>query len=592
MTIPNNPAPGREWTNDATGVTYRWDGDRWIVLSNSDEILEDYVTQDDFKTDQDRQDDDIAVLEGLIKGPSYSYVIDNNIGTAVSRPGQISVNSGFWSSVSKFSFGVTDVGGDTTPSMSNGDIIETYNAQYNKTNRYKITNASNWPTVVEVTYVSGDYFYGPGEGLQVVVYPDSNVATLEARVAVGETVQGYIEGEQTVQNGQINALETQVQLLAGVKAVGQWNYVRNISSGSPRPPASGTFYATHKDGVDIVLMNWADARLIMINKTDLDGTIFAFSQFQEGDKIEILAEDGSSACFGTVTNNPSEEAYGNMVISVERSNGGPPQNSLKTFLISAYRPGSSNGLVDLDVLDQRYLVKSGDTMEAPLNFQRGSKDTPQFKISPNGSEDFATNIYSLNGGDMRLRTSHTKDEGNHVGSHIVLTSNGGAPETKIYHVVETGDTGAVPRSYVDAVAGTPVGAIMMWMNSAVPDGWFKLQGGTFDISIYPKLHTYLLATDGYTAGKLPDWKGRYPGEYGDHLAGVSLGKKLGQRTAKPNMGSPYSSKSIPNGSTRTFTATGNTNAYSDGLDRPMIDSGWDDVTRPPTVVVHYIIKHD
>ena len=43
MTIPNNPAPGREWTNDETGVTYKWDGDRWIVLSNSDEILQNYL---------------------------------------------------------------------------------------------------------------------------------------------------------------------------------------------------------------------------------------------------------------------------------------------------------------------------------------------------------------------------------------------------------------------------------------------------------------------------------------------------------------------------------------------------------------------
>ena len=454
MTIPNNPAPGREWTNDETGVTYKWDGDRWIVLSNSDEILQSYVTEVEFEADQTRQDD-----------------------------------------------------------------------------------------------------------------------------------------YDTVQDDQINALETQIQLLAGVKAVGEWNYVRNISGGSPRPPATGTFYATHKDGADVLLMNWADARLIMINKTDLDGTVFAFSQFEEGDKIEILAEDGSSACFGTVTNNPNQEAYGNLVISVERSNGGPPQNSLKTFLISAYRPGSSNGLVDLDILDNRYLVKTGDTMEAPLNFQRGTKDTPQFKISPNGSEDFATNIYSLNGGDMRLRTSHTKDEGNHVGSHIVLRSNGGVPETKIYHVVETGDTGAVPRSYVDAVAGTPVGAIMIWMKTTPPEGWFKMHGGTFSISTYPKLHDYLKNTPGYVDGKLPDWSGHYPGEYGGHLA-TNLGAKETQRTAKPNMGSPYSSKSIPNGNTRTFTATGNTNAYSNGLDRPMIDSGWDEVTRPPTVVVHYIIKHD
>ena len=50
MTIPNNPSLNEQWTNDVTGVTYQWDGERWFVVSNADEILENYVTQDDFKT--------------------------------------------------------------------------------------------------------------------------------------------------------------------------------------------------------------------------------------------------------------------------------------------------------------------------------------------------------------------------------------------------------------------------------------------------------------------------------------------------------------------------------------------------------------
>ena len=159
--------------------------------------------------------------------------------------------------------------------------------------------------------------------------------------------------------------------------------------------------------------------------------------------------------------------WGGLVIAVERSNGGPVEEA--TYLLSVYRPGSNGGEVDLDILDGRYLIKTGDTMEAPLNFQRGTKDSVQFKISPNSGDDFATNIYSFYG-QMRFRTTHTNDEGDHVGSHIVLSSNGGSPETKIYNVVEVGESGAVPKSYVDAKAGVPVGSIMIWMNSAVPDG--------------------------------------------------------------------------------------------------------------------------
>ena len=33
MAIPNNPAVGDEYTNDNTGVTYKWDGERWFIIS-------------------------------------------------------------------------------------------------------------------------------------------------------------------------------------------------------------------------------------------------------------------------------------------------------------------------------------------------------------------------------------------------------------------------------------------------------------------------------------------------------------------------------------------------------------------------------
>ena len=160
----------------------------------------------------------------------------------------------------------------------------------------------------------------------------------------------------------------------------------------------------------------------------------------------------------------------------------------------------------------------------------------------------------------------------------------------------TNDFNLVNKGYVDnAVAsgggGVPVGCIMIWMNSSAPDGWFKLQGGTFDINQYPQLHAYLQSTAGYSSGRLPSWGGHYPGEYGDHMADP-LGTKVAARTGRPEGGAPRSSNSIPNGATRTFGATGNTNAYSAGASKVTIDENWDNTTRPKTVVVHYIIKHD
>ena len=52
---------------------------------------------------------------------------------------------------------------------------------------------------------------------------------------------------------------------------------------------------------------------------------------------------------------------------------------------------------------------------------------------------------------MRLRTSHTNNEGDHVGSHIILDPNSGSPQTKIYNVITpTNDGMAASKAYVDA----------------------------------------------------------------------------------------------------------------------------------------------
>ena len=160
----------------------------------------------------------------------------------------------------------------------------------------------------------------------------------------------------------------------------------------------------------------------------------------------------------------------------------------------------------------------------------------------------------------------------------------------------TNDFNLVNKGYVDsAVAsgggGVPVGCIMIWMNSSPPAGWFKLQGSSFNINTYPQLHAYLQSTAGYVSGTLPNWSGHYPGEYGDHMAN-NLGTKVEARTGQPAGGAPRSSNEIPNGATRTFGATGNTNAYSAGKAKVSINENWDNTTRPKTVVVHYIIKHD
>ena len=130
--------------------------------------------------------------------------------------------------------------------------------------------------------------------------------------------------------------------------------------------------------------------------------------------------------------------------------------------------------VDLD----GYLKNDGDTMKGHLSINKGSKPHPQWKISPNAGNDYATNIYSLEG-QMRFRTSHTGLENNNDGSHIVLdpdVAGGGTNQTtKIYKIpTPTKDDMAANKAYVDSRRskitvgnGTPSGVEVgdMWFNS-------------------------------------------------------------------------------------------------------------------------------
>ena len=251
-----------------------------------------------------------------------------------------------------------------------------------------------------------------------------------------------------------------------------------------------------------------------------------------------------------------------------------------------------------EFVDDNFLnIYPTKSIQNSLTFQKGDdKEGHQFKISLNGDLDYATNIYSMRGGQMRFRTSHNEKESDHVGSHIVLDSGGGIPTTKIYHVPDpTNDTMAANKQYVDATAGTsvPVGSIMIWMNSDPPTGWFKLHGDNFNVNSYPQLHAYLQNTDGYSSGKLPDWSGYFPGEYGGSNGTGTLGKKVGYRTGEPDNGPLKSTKSFTNGGNRTANKAGSSNFAASDSEKVTIDSSnWDSVTRPNTILVSYIIKHD
>ena len=199
---------------------------------------------------------------------------------------------------------------------------------------------------------------------------------------------------------------------------------------------------------------------------------------------------------------------------------------------------------------------------------------------------------TLNSDSWNIRQTDSNDDN----KNFISIHDG---EMHLYHVADPtdgSDAWAANKKYVDdkvasSGGGVPVGSIMMWINAIAPSGWLKLKGGSFDINAYPLLHAYLQQSDGYVSGNLPDWRGHYPGQIGDHLNG-DVGIKLPQQTAKPSGGSPRSSSSFNNGENKTANKAGSSDFAGIRKGQVSIDSGWDAVTRPKTVAVHFIIKHD
>ena len=140
-------------------------------------------------------------------------------------------------------------------------------------------------------------------------------------------------------------------------------------------------------------------------------------------------------------------------------------------------------------------------------------------------------------------------------------------------------------------------------------------GASFDTTKYPKLHNYLSGLAIYpNRGYLPNFDDRWLGQVGTNN-GSAVGKFKDSMTAKPNNdfvtnnAGSHSHKTVGMNN-RKMSAAPNTGRecirpYGTGDDASpeyptdshpghthKIASGGDTITRPPTVVGRWIIKHD
>jgi microcystin-dependent protein len=146
----------------------------------------------------------------------------------------------------------------------------------------------------------------------------------------------------------------------------------------------------------------------------------------------------------------------------------------------------------------------------------------------------------------------------------------------------------------------------MWFGSTAPEGWLICDGRSFSTTTYANLHAHLQTVPNYTSGTTPDFKGLYPGGAGRAPAdrGGNQLTKSGNattnsyhayKTARPSKDFVIDQNLWINKDNNTSNGGSKVNynrAYHNNGDRSTlkIDSGGDDVTRPPTLSVHFIIK--
>ena len=128
-------------------------------------------------------------VDNRLEGVVGRYIVKDVSNNPVSTDGHMGLSTSFYLSINQFSFGAKDLDGGVTKQLTDGDIIETFDTGNNKTNRFKVTDASNAPSVVKVEFVSGTSGYALQDVYQVQIYPGSGG---EYVLKAGDNMEGEL----------------------------------------------------------------------------------------------------------------------------------------------------------------------------------------------------------------------------------------------------------------------------------------------------------------------------------------------------------------------------------------------------------------
>ena len=263
-----------------------------------------------------------------------------------------------------------------------------------------------------------------------------------------------------------------------------------------------------------------------------------------GDTMSGTLEFNISGADATAISIKSTEANQNRIISVD---GGTGTSDNLSLLLEG--TNGSNNFVIRTTAGDCYSISSNGEQVFSSHVTFTDDVIFDFNSQPSGTAPFQIKGKQGNGGTgenlFKLIRQDTGDQ---------LRYYGGVTDNKEIVTKEYVDS-LLSNIDLSKLGGVPVGVITFWASAVeVPDGWFKLDGSTFDITTYPDLHTYLLGSHSYSQGVLPDYSSRFACHIGTTNNG-SPGEKIADKSKKP-AGLSVDNKSITFTHTHTATITG------------------------------------
>ena len=422
MAIPTNPSLNEEWTNDVTGVTYKWDGERWYIVSTSDaELEEKYVN---------RNGDTMTGGLTLTDANNLTFTKDDDSLQFAINP---NVNIDYFTNIYAFE----------------GDGVR-FRVSQNQS-----TAQTDYDTLISLSgntqNIGGTEYRGqlalnrvrtPGTPDQATNkwYVDTADNNLQGQIDEGLETQGEI-----LEN--IETLENKVNALEGSVIDATWTF-----ESDDRIPRNGEF-ALRAAG-SAVTSDWSAAEQIIISTTDASGETYTFEKVTVNDVIRIGAADGSSAEY-KVTGIIQGGMY--TVEHLRSAETATDELEYSFTFLSAFDP---EGLATIDYVDSQddlKVSKSGDTIQGPLNF------------------DSSNSTFEVSGDTGSLRRRYIKIRGNNQLEFVAYPGqdNTGS-KTAFTLIADPGNNPELILNYLRDPAQNGHAVNLRYANN----NYLKLSGGT------------------------------------------------------------------------------------------------------------------